>query len=406
MPVYEYQGLTADGRNATGVVDADTPRAARSKLKRQGIYPTGLLEGHEVSVSVPRWALLPWRDRAKPKDIAVLTRQLGTLLSAGLAVVDALTALMEQAPHGAVGALLADLRESVREGRSLSRALERYEHIFSPIYIQMVRTGEIGGHLDEVFLRLADLLESHDALRDKIRAALAYPLFLFITGGVALVVLMGVMIPRVSAMFSEMHRALPWSTRALIASSQILLTHGTWIAFVGAAGLIGVLQFFRTPAGRALRDACLLKLPVVGPLLRRMALAGFARSLGTLLGAGVALLPALGLARRVMNNTILEQSIAWSGEELSQGKSLGVTLARTGEVPRLLVHMVTVGEQSGELDGMLLKAAQMYDRENESALAGLTSLLSPVLVLIMGLMVLFIVMATLIPIFELSEGVR
>jgi general secretion pathway protein F len=406
MPVYEYQGLTPDGRSATGVVDADTPKAARSKLKRQGIYPTELLEGRELPVSVLRLAFLPWRDRAKPKDIAVLTRQLGTLLSAGLAVVDALTALMEQAPHGAVRTLLADLRESVREGRSLSRALERHSHIFSPIYIQLVRTGEMGGHLDEVFLQLAELVESQDALRDRVRAALAYPVFLFITGGVAVAVLMGVMIPRVSAMFSEMHRALPWSTRVLIASSQILLTHGVWIAIVGVLCLAGVAHLLRTPGGRAVRDAWLLKLPVVGQLLRRMALARFARTLGTLLGAGVTLLPALALARRVMSNTLLEQSMAWSSEELSQGKSLGVTLARTGQVPTLFTHMISVGEQSGELDAMLLKAAQMYDRENESTLAGLTSLLSPILVLLMGLMVLFIVMAILVPIFELSEGVR
>jgi len=406
MPLYEYHGLTAEGRTATGIVDADTPRTARTKLKRQGIFPTDLLEGRDVPVSGQRLSFLPWRAHARPKDIAVLTRQLGTLLAAGLAVVDALTALLEQAPRGALRFLLADLRESIREGRSLSRALERHERIFSPIYIQLVRTGEVGGHLDEVFLRLAELLEAQDTLRDRVRAALAYPVFLFITGGVALAVLMGIMIPRVTAMFSEMHRALPWSTRLLIASSNIVLTHGIWIAVVGGIALWGVARVLQTPVGQALRDAWFLRLPVVGPLLRQMALARFARTLGTLLGAGVALLPALALARRVMNNTVLEQALAWTGEELSQGKSLGATLASTGQVPSLLTHMVAVGEQSGELDAMLLKAAQMYDREAESTLAGLMSLLSPVLVLIMGLIVLFIVTAILVPIFELSEGVR
>jgi general secretion pathway protein F len=406
MPLYEYHGLTAEGRTATGIVDADTPRTARTKLKRQGIFPTDLLEGHDVPVSGQRLSFLPWRAQARPKDIAVLTRQLGTLLAAGLAVVDALTALLEQAPRGALRFLLADLRESIREGRSLSRALERHERIFSPIYIQLVRTGEFGGHLDEVFLRLAELLEAQDTLRDRVRAALAYPVFLFITAGVALAVLMGIMIPRVTAMFSEMHRVLPWSTRMLIASSNIVLTHGIWIAVIGGIALWGLARLLQTPVGHALRDAWFLKLPVVGPLLRQMALARLARTLGTLLGAGVALLPALALARRVMNNTVLERALAWTGEELSQGKSLGATLASTGQVPSLLTHMVAVGEQSGELDAMLLKAAHMYDREAESTLAGLMSLLSPVLVLIMGLIVLFIVTAILVPIFELSEGVR
>jgi general secretion pathway protein F len=405
MPVYEYRGLTAKGRTATGVVDADTPRAARTKLKRQGIFPTDL-EGVDVSSSTRRLLFLPWRERTRPKDIGVLTRQLGTLLSAGLAVVDALTALLEQAPSGAMRILLADIRESIREGRSLSRALERHGDIFGSIYIQMVRTGEAGGHLDEVFLRLAELLEAQDILRDRVRAALAYPIFLFITGGVALTVLMSVMVPRVTAMFSEMHRSLPWSTRLLLASSNILVAHGVWIAVVAGLALLGIARLLKTMQGRAIRDAWVLRLRVVGPLLRRIALARFARTLGTLLGAGIALLPALALARRVVNNIVLEQAVAWTAEELSQGKGLGVTLARTGEVPSLMTHMVGVGEQSGQLDAMLLKTAQMYDREAESTLTGLMSLLSPVLVLVMGLIVLFIVMSILVPIFELSEGVR
>ena len=408
MSVYEYHGLTTDGREVVGVIDADNPKGARSKLRQIGVYPVEVSDegAEDRSNRRAKWTTGRFRKRVGPRDVAILTRQLATLLTAGLPLTEALTAVLEQTDRLALNMLIAGIREAVREGLSFADALELHPLVFSPIYIQMARAGEASGHLDEVLLRLSELLEAQTLLRDRIWAALAYPIFLFVTGTLVLMVLMAVVIPRVTAMFADMHRVLPLPTRFLIAFSHFLSTHGWWIAGVGVLGALGLMRYLATPGGRALRDEWFLKVPVVGSLARITAVSRFARTLGTLLASGVPLLPALDAAKRVMNQVVLERAIEQVKVGITEGKGIAVMLARTGVIPPLATHMVAIGEKSGNLEDMLLKAAQLFDREAESMVSGMTSVLAPFMVLIMGVLVLFIVSAILYPIFELSQGIR
>lgn len=405
MPVFEYRGVTPEGQDVAGGIDADTLRGARGKLKRLGVFPTAVSEGSRTAEVAFAGAGLLGRS-LRPKEVALFTRQLATLFSAGLPVTDALTAVLEQADRRALTKLVTDIREAVREGRALADALERHPGVFSPIYVQMVRAGEAGGDLDEVFQRLAEFLEAQVRLRDRVWAALAYPMFLCVIGGVVLAVLMVVMIPRVTAMFADLHRVLPLSTRVLIAGSHLLTRHGGELVVSGLLGAAGLAWYFSTPGGRIRRDTWALNLPVFGRVSRSVAIARLARSLGTLLASGVPLLAALDIAKRVMGNVVLERAIDRARDGIAEGKGLAQILARTGVIPPVLTHLIAIGEKSGDLDGMLLKAAEVFDHEAEAAVNGVTSLLAPMMVLVMGLLVLFIVMAILVPIFELSEGVR
>ena len=288
----------------------------------------------------------------------------------------------------------------------MADALEVHASVFVPVYVQMVRAGEAGGNLEAVFVRLAEFLEDQAELRDRVWAALAYPVFLFVTGALVLTVLMVVTIPRITAMFAQMHRVLPFSTRLLIGFSDFLTRQGWWLVILCVLGAVGLARYLATTRGRALKDELVLKTPVIGRLVRMLAISRLARTLGMLLRSGVHLLAALDIAKPVIGNVVLERMIDWTREELTKGKGLAVTLARTGVMPTLLTHMVAVGEKSGDLDGMLLRAARVYDMEAESTVKGMTSLLAPSLVLLMGILVLFIVTAILVPIFDLSGGVR
>ena len=408
MPVYEYRGLTPEGRVVAGVIDAENPRGARSKLKRMGVYTTAV-QGERATGRLVRrrpWLLGLSRNRIHQREVVVLTRQLATLLSAGLPVIDALTAVLEHADRSGLRRVLTEIRESVREGQSLADALEVHASVFVPVYVQMVRAGEAGGNLEAVFVRLAEFLEDQAELRDRVWAALAYPAFLFVTGALVLTVLMVVTIPRITAMFAQMHRVLPFSTRFLIGFSDFLTRQGWWLVILCVLGAVGLARYLATTRGRALKDELVLKTPVIGRLVRMLAISRLARTLGMLLRSGVHLLAALDIAKPVIGNVVLERMIDWTREELTKGKGLAVTLARTGVMPTLLTHMVAVGEKSGDLDGMLLRAARVYDMEAESTVKGMTSLLAPSLVLLMGILVLFIVTAILVPIFDLSGGVR
>ena len=409
MPVYRYKGLRPDGKSANGIVDADSPRGARLQLRKGGIYTVELAEHRRITGAEGQARTQAQAGKASSlssQDVAILTRQLGTLLAAGLPLVEAFGVLVDQSDRRVVQTLLADVREQIREGRALSLALEAYPQDFKPYYRHMVRAGEASGALDQVLLQLAEFLEHQLALRHKVTNAALYPMVMFAVSVAVLFFLMTFVVPKIVGVFADLHQALPLPTRLLIMVSGLLGRY--WIFILGGIVLlvVGLRRALRTPAGRAYGDRLLLKLPILGEVARKVAISRLTNTLSMVLSSGIPLLEALDMSKRVMNNTVLEQSVEVAREHIREGESVAEPLKRSGAFPPLVTHMIAVGERTGEMEAMLLKVSQIYDSEVDRAITRLTSLLEPIMILVMGVVVLFIVVSILLPIFEMSQIVR
>lgn len=408
MPVYEYTALNDKGKKLKGIIDAQSTAAARQKLRESDIY---LIELQESSGKKKEGLLKRhaggFFGKAGSREITVMTRQLATLLGAGLPLVQSLTTLIAQTSHPQLKKILAQIREQVNEGSSFSQTMTHYPQVFPSFYLNMVRAGEASGTLHLVLERLADFSEKQQALKGRIRAALAYPLFMFLVGSVVLFFLVTFVVPNVTRIFDEMHQTLPLITILLIGVSRFLETF--WWAIVAglAAGAVSLNYFLsKTERGRNVRDRILLRLPVIGPMNRKMAVARFSRTLGTLLESGVPLLASLEIVRNIVGNALIGEAIRQAGNDVREGQSLSAPLARSGLFPAIAVEMISVSEQSGNLEPMLYRIADAYEKEVESSITMLTSLLEPVMILVMGLIVGFIVVSILLPIFEMNQLVR
>ncbi len=410
MPVFEYRGLSAEGKTVTGVIDAESPKVARAKLRRTGVFPIEVVQpAAQAPSEIPtpaKGGVFRLGSGVRRAEIAGFTRQLSTLISAGLPLMEVLSALLEQAENTELRKVLGAIRESVRGGASLADALEGFPREFSDLYRQMVRAGEASGTLDAILLRLADYLDNQLRLRNRVLSTLAYPLLMLLVSLSILVFLIAFVIPKVTTVFTGLGRALPLPTRLLIGLSDAIRFWG-WLAIpaVAAAGW-WIRKKITTPQGRERFDRRLLNLPLVGRLFKMTAVARFARTLATLLASGIPLLSAVKIARDVVGNRALARALDESAAAIREGESVAEPLRRSGLFPPLLTHMIAVGEASGELEGMLSKVAEAYDAEVETVVSTLTSLLGPVIILFMGVVVLFIVLAILLPIFEISQIVR
>ena len=408
MPVYEYTALDGSGKSVNGIIDADSPVAARQRLRGSGIFPVDVketssrprdLRSGPVSVS----ALLK---RIKPGEVSVATRQLSILLGAGVPLVASLDALISQITNPLLKKIVAQIKESVNEGNSLAYALSSHPRIFSSIYVNMVRAGEASGSLDVVLERLADLGEHQQALRGRFKAALAYPVFMFLIGTLVLFFLITFIVPNITQIFREMHQTLPIPTVVLINVSNFLKSFWWLILLATAVGIVIIRHLKNTPRGRCVWDEVKLRIPVLGPISNKMAVARFGRTLGSLLKAGVPLISALQIVRNIVNNVIIADVIDNTVDEIQAGKSLASPLAQSRWFPSIVVQMISVGEQSGELETMLSKIADTYDRDVESQIMAMTSMLEPVMILVMGLIVGFVVISILLPIFEMNQMIR
>ena len=408
MPVYEYTALDGSGKSVNGIIDADSPVAARQRLRGSGIFPVDVketssrprdLRSGPVSVS----ALLK---RIKPGEVSVATRQLSILLGAGVPLVASLDALISQITNPLLKKIVAQIKESVNEGNSLAFALSSHPRIFSSIYVNMVRAGEASGSLDVVLERLADLGEYQQALRSRFKAALAYPVFMFFIGTLVLFFLITFIVPNITQIFREMHHTLPIPTVVLISVSNFLKSFWWLNLLATAVGIVIIRQLKNTPRGRYVWDEVKLRIPVLGPISNKMAVARFGRTLGSLLKAGVPLISALQIVRNIVNNVIIADVIDNTVDEIQAGKSLASPLAQSRWFPSIVVQMISVGEQSGELETMLSKIADTYDRDVESQIMAMTSMLEPVMILVMGLVVGFVVISILLPIFEMNQMIR
>lgn len=407
MPVYEYTALDRAGKNVAGIIDADSTVAARQKLRASGKYPVEVRET-EARIKPPGAAgiaLPSLFNRVKPDDVHGLTRQLATLLNAGIPLVGALDALMEQTISPPLKKIIAQVKESVNEGNTLTNALKKHPKLFSGIYINMVRAGEASGSLDVVLERLAEFGEHQQALKGRFQAALVYPLFMAVIGAGVLFFLLSFVVPNLTRIFTEMKQVLPLPTTILIGFSSFMRSYWWLILLLIIAVLLGVKEFIKRTRGRFIWDGIKLRAPLFGQINRKIALARFGRTLGSLLQSGVPLITSLQIVRNIVNNVLIGEVIDDIMEDVQAGKSLNFALGRSAWFPPVFRQMVAVGEQSGDLEAMLHKIADAYEREVETRITGMTALIEPVMILFMAAIVGFIVISILLPIFEMNQMV-
>ncbi len=405
MPVFQYTALDIKGKNITGIIDTESALIARQKLRASNIFPVSINEVYADSVKKESRSVSfsnPF-SRVKSSEISMMTRQLATIVGASFPLVSAISTLIPQTRSHALKKILSQIKDSIEEGSSFAGALSRYPETFSSIYINMVRAGESSGSLEIVLDRLADITEKQQELNNKIRSTLAYPLFMTIFGMVVTFFLLAVIVPKLTSIFSEMHQTLPLITRILISISDILKSFWGLILILTAALVIAFSVLKKTEKGRYLYDRTLLRLPVVGILLKKLAVARFTRTLGSLLENGVPMLPALEIVKNIAGNVIISDIIENSSKEVEKGLGVGISLAAYNIFPDLAIQMIQVGEQSGELETMLYKAADIYENEVESSIISMTSLLEPTIILIMGVVVGFIILSIALPIMEMNK---
>ncbi len=403
MAVYDYRAVDRAGRRLKGTLEGESARAVRGHLRGQGLFPVDIRPaGAEFKLGLRGFSLA----RVRPKELAGAVRQLSILIGAGLPVVDALSAVAEQAGRTRLGRILSQVKERVVSGGGLAESLNQFPAVFPDLAVNMIRAGEAAGALEVVLERLADLLENRVRLADKVRAALAYPLFMLLVGGGVLSFLFVYVVPTVTEIFTQTGQALPLPTRILMS-----LVHGAagygWLAapVVGAAVLIW-LRLRRTRRGRSAIDRFKLKIPFIGPVIKKLVLVRFTRTMATLLASGVSVVDALGITAKVTGNQVYQTSIEAAEEKIEQGASLAGELSRSPLFPPLISHLTAAGERAASLDKVFARLAQGLEEEVESSLSGLLSLLEPVLILVMGVVVGFIMVSILLPIFDMTSLIR
>lgn len=407
MPVYEYKGLNKAGKTVKGILDAESQNALRQALVSRGIFVTEVFEGKGSrsaggSGDVDLRKML---ERVTLSDIAVLTRQMATLIRAGIPLVEALNALTDQAEKEELKRTLSDVRRKVNEGSSLANALSDHPKHFSNLYINMVKAGESSGNLDMVLGRLTDFLDAQIELRGKVIGAMIYPVLMMVVGIVVLGLIFTFVIPKVTAIFEDQGAALPWITSVLIGISNIL--SGYWfIVFPLMIGMVvGFVQWKRTEKGTRQWDRFILKTPVVGPLVRMIAISRFASTLATLLASGVPLLTAMDIVKNILGNTRLVEVIEDARVNIREGESIAQPLKRSGEFPPLVTHMIAVGEASGQLEEMLENVAISYTQQTDIRIQAMTKILEPIMIVGLGVAVAVIVFAVMMPILKLNQTV-
>lgn len=408
MPVYEYTALSRKGKKRKGIIDADSRSSARKKIKQEGNYPVDIRETSSRAGSKKNQAFHNplFTGRIKQQDIHVATRQLSTLLGAGIPLVQALNGLIEQTTNPNLQTVIAQIKDSVNEGNTLTSALSEHPRLFSKIYVNMVQAGEASGSLDIVLERLAEFGENQQALKGRITAALIYPIFMALVGVGVLFMLITFIVPSITKVFEGTQQALPLPTIFLINLSSLLANYWWLLFIIFTAAAIAARYALNHPVGRRLWDRMRLTLPGISDLNIKIASARFARTLSSLLHAGVPLFTALAIVKNILNNTILTETLEEAAIELEKGLSLSTILKESRWFTPMLVQMIAVGEQSGELEKMLEKAAESYEKEIEAKILALTSMIEPVMILTMGLMVSFIVISILLPIFEMNQLIR
>ncbi len=412
MAIYEYKAMAKSGRTTRGVIDADSPTAARRRLREQDLFPTEIVEAKgdkaaaTLNVESPAGETRRQRfsiGRVSVRDIALTTRQFAVLLHAGMPLVEALGAMLDQTSKPRMKKALYDIRDKVKGGSTLADALSRHPRVFSNLYSNMVGAGETSGALEQVLFRLADILEHQAKLKARIISALMYPVFMSLFAVGVIVFMMLVIVPRITIIFEKQKQELPGVTKALIGISRFIGSYW-WLMLLVVAGLFLLWRIWvATHSGRLRWDRFKLRAPIYGGFQTKMITARFARTLGTMLESGLPMMKAMDVVRTVVDNRVVEEALGEIKAGVRRGKDLAQPLRESNLFPPMLIHMVDLGQRSGEMEGMLLKVAETYDEDVRLAMDAMVSLMEPVIIVVMGLFVGFLVFSILMPILNMSR---
>lgn len=426
MPVFEYKGFDAAGKSVKGLRDADSIKALRASLKKEGVLATdvnqsgkggdksgsgrssskkGASRNEEKRGLLDRQIDLSFLSRVSTEDLALATRQLATLLQAGVPMVDSLTALIDQTEEKGLKRILSQVKTEVNEGISLGDAMARHR-AFDHIYVNMVRAGESSGTLDVVLERLADFKEGQAKIQGEITGALMYPMIMVFVGMINIGILFTVVVPRITRIFEHAKVQLPIQTRILMFASGAVKDYWWLMIIVVVGGVFLFRRWKKSDKGRAQFDSMVLQIPIFGSVLRMIAVSRFSRTLGTLLSSGVSLLVALDIVKNVVDNVRIKKAIEVARDAIREGEDIAAPLKRSGEFPPMVTHMIAIGERSGQLEQMLVRVAIAYEQRTDVRLKSLMSLLSPLLILLMGGAVGFIVFSILTPILQMNTLVK
>ena len=382
-------------------------RAARQRLRAQNLYPTEIKEGIATTKTKARDIRKYFRtDRVSLKSLAIMTRQMATLLGAGLPLVSVLQALSDQTDSDILQKIVIDIKEDVEEGSSLAKSLGRFPKTFPRLYVNMVAAGEASGTLDTVLLNLADHLEAQLSLRGKVQSALIYPALMLVVCTGVIIGLFIFVIPNIVEIFTKQGAQLPLPTRIVIAISNFLISYWGLLILLAVMAAVSAISYYRTERGRSVVDRLLLRLPIFGPLYVKICTARTALTLGALVHSGVGLLTALEITRKIMENVHFSKALADAQEGVREGRSLAKELRKSGIYPIMLSHMIAVGETGGALESMLQKAGAAYESEVDATLNGLTSLLEPLMTMFVGGIVFCIVISVLLPMADLIDVIQ
>ena len=400
MTVYAYKGFDARGKPITGMRDAESPRALRQHLRKDGVMVNQVLENTPTPV---KGKATKSRGRVSAQELAMSTRQLATLIGAAIPLVDALAALADQVEHPALRSTIAQIRQRVNEGASLGDAMSEHPRIFNQLFVNMIRAGETSGALDIVLNRLSDFTENQAKLQQKIIGTMFYPIIMIGMAFGVVGILMTFVIPKITKLFESQKAALPLPTMVLIGFSNFVKDYWWLVILMVVGGIYWFRRYYATEKGRDRIDAQVLHVPIFGDLIRMLAVTRFSRTLATLLSSGVQLLTAFDIVKSIITNKTLARAIEDARGAIQQGESIAAPLKRSGEFPPIVTHMIAVGEKSGQLEEMLFKIADAYDAQVDARLIGLTSILEPLIIVIMGLVVGFIVFSIMLPMLQLSS---
>lgn len=408
MPLFEYKAIIkSTGKTTRGVIDAENISQARRKLREQELYPTEITQDTSGTDGINKGfgGRLASRGRVSGRDIALMTRQLAVLLRAGMPVFEALNALLDQTSRIRLRSIIYEVRDKVNSGRTLGDALAEHPRVFSDLYVNMVRTGEVSGTLEQVLFRLADILERQAKIRSQIISALAYPTFMALFAIAIITFLVVVIVPKITDLFTRQEMELPTLTKALIGVSHFVGSY--WWSVAGVVLLIFILWrlWISREEGRKTWDKLKLSFPLFGQLHLKLVCARFARTMGTMLQSGLTVLPALEVVNTILENTFIQNCMEDVKVGVRRGRDLAQPMKETGLFPPMLIHMIELGQRSGEIENMLIQVADTFDEDVRLAIDAIVSLIEPLIIVIMGVFVALLVLAILLPFFQMTSNI-
>ena len=411
MPIYEYKAISAKGKATKGVMDADSPRALKERLSKDGVFLSEYIEtrgGEETrragqQQAGSREVKFNFLQKVKLLEVAEVTRQLATLVRSGIQVTEAIGAISEQLENPLFKKVLAEVKRNVSEGSTLANAMKKHPKVFSELFVNMVASGESSGTLDVVFERLADVTEASVRLRSKLTSALVYPIIMLIMSGGIVLMMMIFVIPKITELLLNMGKKLPAPTEFLIGVSDIVRVYWWLLIILFGGGVYFFNRWRKTEKGRLKWDRWSLGFPIFGKLTRELGVARFSRTLSTLLAAGVPILSALTIVQNVIGNVILGKVVEDARNAVKEGQPIADALKKSKEFPPMVVHMIGVGEKSGQLEQMLTNVANSYEMQAEQKVTRLTAVLEPVMIVMMGLVIGFMVVAIVLPMMDMSQ---